>query len=397
MTPHALTERVDRDRLADDLWTLVNLPSPTGNEREAALALAEMLGRAGARVQLDERLPRSPNVIARLEGARRGRRLQLAGHIDHINLPHPPPQRRPDAISGRGSADMKNGLAGMVEVVRLLSEGGRDFAGELLATAYGLHEAPEGDSRGLLNLIADGIKGDAAIVFEDASAGQTRAIVAGKGQSIWTITLQREGGACHELRRPPAADDLLDAFIAVASALAGEARRLAAQSPEHALLGRPSLFLGQAHLGDFYNRSADHCSLQGTRRWNPDERLEDVRQSLSELLAAVPLPASVEIKTDWTFVGEAYTQDLQEPIVRAFRSACQTVLGCDAVPSGGAAVTDANRLVAVGRVPTVLCGFGSHGAHADCEFAQLSEMERSCRLALQTAINYLESSENSDG
>lgn len=39
--------KIDNARMADDLWTLVNIPSPTGDERCAALAFAEMLKKLG--------------------------------------------------------------------------------------------------------------------------------------------------------------------------------------------------------------------------------------------------------------------------------------------------------------------------------------------------------------
>ena len=38
-----LLEKVSVDRLGDDLWSLVSIPSPTGRERDAAFVYAEML------------------------------------------------------------------------------------------------------------------------------------------------------------------------------------------------------------------------------------------------------------------------------------------------------------------------------------------------------------------
>ena len=115
-----LIQEISRQRLADDIWTLVNIPSPTGHERRAALAYAEMMKAAGAEVEIDETLPDSPAVIGRLKGSRPGKTLQLAGHIDNIPVEHPAPERGRKTISGRGAADMKSGLSGILEVVRLL-------------------------------------------------------------------------------------------------------------------------------------------------------------------------------------------------------------------------------------------------------------------------------------
>ena len=177
-----ILQQISADRMAEDLWRLVNIASPTGKEREASVCFSEMLAEAGADVELDETIAESPNVIGRLKGNREGKTIQLAGHIDHIDVAHAAPKRDKDIISGRGAADMKNGLAGILEIVRVLKGTGCDFAGEILVTVYGLHEAAAGDSRGLFGLLDKGLKGNAAIVFEGPD---DKAAVMANGMGIW--------------------------------------------------------------------------------------------------------------------------------------------------------------------------------------------------------------------
>ena len=76
--------------------------------------------------------------------------------------------------------------------------------------------------------------------------------------------------------------------------------------------------------------------------------------------------------------------------VRALRAAYERVTGMPAGLAGIAAVTDANRLVGVGHVPTVLCGFESRTAHADREVVRVEKLREPCRVVLLTALNYLE-------
>ncbi|MFB3902454.1 MAG: hypothetical protein ACE15E_03310 [Acidobacteriota bacterium] len=97
---HPLQQKLNSYRLADNLWELVNIPSPTCNERDAAFAFARLLRQAGATVEIDESLPQSPSVIGRLRGSSPGPVLQLAGHLDHIDIPH---ARR--SVTPRRSAD----------------------------------------------------------------------------------------------------------------------------------------------------------------------------------------------------------------------------------------------------------------------------------------------------
>jgi acetylornithine deacetylase/succinyl-diaminopimelate desuccinylase-like protein len=279
---------------------------------------------------------------------------------------------------------MKAGLSCILEIVRLLAARPRRFDGELLVTVYGLHEAPLGHAEGLTRLIEQGVVGDAALVMEGPPEG---AVVCGKGQSIWTLTLEREGAACHELRRPGSADDLLDAALMAARALRAENGRLA--GIRHELLGAESLFIGQIHFGDFYNRSPAACTLQGTRRWHPDRRFEEVQTQLERLLDSAGLAGGIRKRIEWTFVGESYAVDPQEPIVRAFREAARELRGAEPALAGVSSVLDTSRLVPLGRVPAVPIDCDGATGHADSEFVRMPSVRDACALALATVLRYL--------
>ena len=384
-----IINRINLNRVAEDLWQLVKIPSPTGNERRAALAFAEMLERSGASVEVDETFPSSPAVIGRLSGNRPGRIFQLAGHIDHIDVPHAPPSRDDKFIRGRGSADMKNGLAAILETVRVLSETGRDFAGQILVTVYGLHEAPAGDSGSITRLIQKGIVGNAALVAESTHSAEGAIVVAGKGQSVWNVTITRSGQACHELNYPADAPGFFRACLSVARALDEQGAKLAGAESTWELLSPESLFTGQMHFGDFYNRVPASCTLQGTRRWHPDKKLADVRKEMDGVLASVSLPAGVSVTCDWMFVGESYAVDREDPVVRSQCRAIQSITGIVPEFKGVSVVTDANRLVPLGGVPTVLCGFDNEFAHADAEYVRMDRLLEPCRIMMLTALEYL--------
>ena len=124
-------DQIDRTRLAEGLWQMVNTPSPTGQERAMAVLFADLLREAGADVSLDETLPSSPNVIARVSGKTPGATFQLAGHLDHVNVPHSPPTRKQDRISGRGAVvcnTRSEDLSSLLD--RTVGPGGVDVAVE---------------------------------------------------------------------------------------------------------------------------------------------------------------------------------------------------------------------------------------------------------------------------
>jgi len=365
MTSAGLLSSIRMERVAEDIWTLVNVPSPTGREQKAAQAYAEMLRAAGAEVGPEEPDPRRPCVLARLKGNRPGRRILLAGHLDHIAVPHAAPARDARTISGRGSADMKSGLAAIVEILRLLSAAGRDFPGEIMVAAYGMHEAPIGDSSTLTHLIQRGIAADAAIVMESDHSNRDKAVVAGAGQCIWNLTLRRAEAACHELNRSPEADHLLECALRAAAALRAQDQFLRQSTAGHSLLRPESLFIGQMHYGDFYNRAPDVCTMQGTRRWHPGRSFDSVQKEIRELLSALPAFPGVTVQCDLRLTGDAYEVSPDESIVQALRLAWQTVTGTIMPLAGTSVVTDANRLAPLARIPTVLIGFDNEHFNED--------------------------------
>lgn len=95
-------------------------PCPPGRNAEGIQQfLAQQLAGLGAEVRTVPLYPGDPQVLARLRGRGGGRSLLLNGHVDvAATAPGEPwttppfqPARRGGRIYGRGTADMKGGLA----------------------------------------------------------------------------------------------------------------------------------------------------------------------------------------------------------------------------------------------------------------------------------------------
>ena len=185
-------------------------------------------------------------------------------------------------------------------------------------------------------------------------------------------------------------DGLLETALAVQERLRVWAGALAASGDGGYMLGSPSLFIGQIHYGDFYNRVPAAYTIQGTRRWLPDHSFGQVKADLADVVGSVPCAEGISVEIAWTFVGEAYAIDPQEPIVRHFRAAYQQLTGQPMELSGVTAVVDGARLVPWGGVPTILCAYDNRCAHADREIVTLENLRHPCRLTLLTLLNYLE-------
>ena len=142
----ALLNKVDRNSLVETASDLVNIPSPTGHEQEAAEYVARTFRRLGLQVSWQEVEDGRPNVLGRLEGVGGGKTLMFNGHLDTSYSGHEPWLRgiegfQPEAvvrdghIFGLGISNMKGALACYVEAVRALQDAGVRLQGDLLIAA----------------------------------------------------------------------------------------------------------------------------------------------------------------------------------------------------------------------------------------------------------------------
>jgi len=392
MKSEDIIKKIDISRISDDLWCLLKIPSPTGNERKAALRFAEMLSTTGSviEVELDETIFNSPCVIGRLRGNRPGKILQLAGHIDHIDVGHPEPERNGRVISGRGSCDMKYGLAGILELVRILQENNCDFPGEILVTIYGLHEEPKGHTKGIMTLIDKGIKGDAAIVMEGPS---DVAIVMNMGLARWDVVITQKGLVCHETVATKGRDDLLKTVLNVVNLLVEKNNDLRKKYKSYGLINRPeSLFIGQIHYGDFFNRVPNECRLQGTVRWHPNRSFAEIEEEMKNIFHSIEYQPEINIEYDLTFIGHSYEIDLEEPIVLSLLNSYKAIHKNELKIEGQTCVTDAQRLIKEGGVPAIIWGANLENAHKDYEFVELDKVHKVNQMIFHAAMDYLNNS-----
>jgi acetylornithine deacetylase len=139
------------------LQAAIRHPSITGAEATFAAYLAGLLNELGMdEVLVRDFLPGRPNVVAVKRGTGRGRRLMLIGHTDVVHVRGwrerwvSDPRQDPfgaaivdGAIWGRGSADLKAGIAMAIEALRALTVAGTPLAGDLVLAFVGDEESGE--------------------------------------------------------------------------------------------------------------------------------------------------------------------------------------------------------------------------------------------------------------
>lgn len=202
-----------REALLRRTLQLVDVPSVSRDEA----ALAEAVRRA---VPLP--LRHDDDLTLLYETPRAGRPLVLlAGHLDTVpaqgNLPG---RRRDDVVRGLGAADMKGGLAVMVELARWAAETRPALAVDLAFLFFPREELSAGESA-LPAFLASGLVDDAALVV--VLEPTANAIQAGCLGHI-TATLAFEGTSGHSAR-PWLADNAIDRAVHGLAGLVGRPPR----------------------------------------------------------------------------------------------------------------------------------------------------------------------------
>ena len=353
-------------------------------EGRVARVLADVLGAWGFDVTVREAAPGRPNVIARLGGARGGRSLMLNGHIDVVGvegMTHAPwdPVVRDGRIYGRGSSDMKAGVAAMcAAAVRAATASGGALDGEIIVTGV---VDEEYSSLGTRALVSDGVRADAAIVTEPTGL---KIMPAHKG-FVWVDVLVH-GRAAHGSRWDVGVDAIRNAGLLLAALDTVNADLL--PSREHPLLGRPSLHASTIEGGIGLSTYPDKCRFTIERRTIPGETTAAVMAEIEDAFARVRARRPA-LEADVSMIFEQPPSDVstEAPIVRALDGALRAC-GEEVNVTGMSAWTDAAILNEAG-IPAICFGPGDIGlAHAAEEYVRVEEIERATLVLAALAMEW---------
>jgi acetylornithine deacetylase/succinyl-diaminopimelate desuccinylase-like protein len=152
---------VDRDRLVDTASRLVNVPSFTGDEEEAARLMVELYESLGLQVQWQQVEDGRANALGIWPGAGGGKSLMFNGHLDTSYSGREPwlrsvPGFQPHAFErdgrlyGLGISNMKGAVACYVEAVRALQEADVRLRGDVLIAAVcgEIEKTQQGEAQG---------------------------------------------------------------------------------------------------------------------------------------------------------------------------------------------------------------------------------------------------------
>jgi acetylornithine deacetylase len=279
-------------------------------------------------------------------------------------------------IYGRGSSDMKSGIAAMCAAAAKAADAALD--GEVIVTAV---VDEEYESIGTRAMLERGIRADAAIVAEPTRL----AIMPAHLGFVW-IDITTHGRAAHGSRWDLGVDAIRHCGLVLAEIDRIDRDEL--PKVRHPLLGRPSVHASLIGGGTGMSTYPDRCTVRIERRTIPGETPESVRRELEGAVALVATRRpTFRADVDVTFSQAPSDVAVDAPIVRALGDAIRS-RGESLRVEGMTAWTDAALLNAAG-IPAICFGPGDIGlAHAAEEYVMVDEIERATEIMSQLAIHW---------
>ncbi|WP_435022365.1 M20 family metallopeptidase [Tundrisphaera sp. TA3] len=315
-----------------------------------------------------ERITVSPgrdNLLARYDAPDSRRTILFDAHQDTVptdgmTIPAWTPDVVGGRLYGRGSCDIKGGMAAMLlAFARLVRERPAGSASVVMACTVDEEYTHTGSDH--LALWPHGA--DFAIVAEPTGL---EIVDRHKGAVRWKI--RADGVACHS-STPHLGDNAIYRMATVVSSLARHACELAGMPPVP-MLGTPSLSVGRIEGGVSANVVPDRCEIDIDRRLlpgeTPDAAVDRVRAALGDLRGLTFLPPWVKMPA----LGPRADDPWLAPIREAMAGALGREPGVIGVPYG----TDAGPLNQAG-LPCYVVGPGDIAqAHTKDEWIELDQV-----------------------
>jgi len=331
---------------------IVDIESVSGNEARLADRIEAALGHCGHLEVVRD----GDTVIARTRVGRR-ERVVIAGHIDTVPVAGNLPSRVEDGlVYGRGTCDMKGGVAVMLAVAVAMTAPARD-----VTWIFYDHEEVESEANALTRLARTGpelLAGDFAVLMEPSNAR-----VEGGCQGTLRFTVTTRGRAAHSARAWKGHNAIHDAADVLS-----RLRDHVGEKPEvdglHFHEGLNAVAVSGGIAG---NIIPDSCTIAVNYRFSPHRSVEQAKEYCRSVLDGYEL----------SFVDAAAgaRPGLDRP------AAAEFVAAVGGQPSAKFGWTDVARFSQLG-IPAVNFGPGNpEKAHADDEFCPIDDLYK-CRDAL---------------
>jgi succinyl-diaminopimelate desuccinylase len=348
--------------------------NPPGNEAAVARLLGGQLEGAGFRVREHQLAPNRLSLIATIDG-KGDAPICFTGHLDTVPLGETPWTRDPwqaeiseGKLYGRGSSDMKGGIAAIVEAATILARLPDRPALMLVFTA-----SEETGCQGAIALTqSDLLQHASAIIVAEPTSNYP---YIGHRGALW-LKATFQGRTAHGSMPHlgiNAVKHAADAIVALNHLALGDAT--------HETLGTTSLNIGYCRGGQNINSVPDTAEIGLDIRTTPPNDHADMRKSICSHLPHSPhVECLMDLQGFFTPPDDPWVQ-------RTFRAVEDVCGGAAITPKGAPYITDGSVLKpALGNPPTIVIGPGSlEQAHKTDEFCEIERLEEAVELFVRIA------------
>ena len=385
-----LNRFIRKKDLVDLTIRLIQTPTenPPGNEKVAARLLKPLLSKMG----FNTRILLSPNgrwnLIAEKRWGGSGKTLIFNGHLDVVPVGdlsrwnYPPFQGKLSRgrIFGRGSSDMKGGIASFIHALSMIDR----LKPPLRQGTVILHLVSDEESHGHqgMGFLAqrEKIQADAVLVGEPTDL---QPVICQKG-ALW-LRILTVGKSAHG-SRPILGVNAIEKMMKLIDRF-----NFMPFEKEHPLLGKPTLSIGTIHGGTKVNVVPDRCEIEADRRMLPGERKEDVLREIREILDPLgPRDPLFQYRLEEIDFAEPSEVDPGEEIVKTGVKAIQTVMGKKPQLRGFSGFTDSRFYTNQCHIPTLIFGPGGvDQSHTTNESVEVDALVHAAHIYATILMDYL--------
>jgi acetylornithine deacetylase len=350
-----------------------------GETTAAAFIMEWFRQRAFELHRIEDRSGR-PSIVAIARGTGAGRTLLFDGHLDTVGVqgydgdPFAP-RIENGRLFGRGSQDMKSGVAAMMIAADRAARA--RLAGDVIVACVADEEYASIGTEAIARLF----KADAAIIPEPTGLAVT---IAHKG-FVWFDVLVK-GRAAHGSRPDLGIDAIVKTgkFLVV---LDQEDRRLRSLAP-HPLLGTPSVHASLIQGGQELSSYPAECMTRIERRTVPGETPETVDAHLRSMLNRLEAQdADFNATLTRGLARNPMEVPSDAPIVPILLAAATNRLGRVPTIEGMSGWTDCALLADAG-IPSILFGPTGAGLHGETEYVEIESVDAVADILFETAVAF---------
>ncbi|MDF7672852.1 ArgE/DapE family deacylase [Lactobacillus sp. ESL0701] len=316
-------------------------------------------------------------------------KLGFSGHMDVVNLGNREAWRddpfsgklydNDTKMYGRGTTDMKSGLAGMIATLLSLLEDNVPLTGELrllmsVGEETGQWGAEELTKEGFIDDL------DVIVIGEDSNLDIS---YSNNGDIDYTVTSYGKVAHSAQLNVLNAIDNMTD-FIQLAN------QKLRHLPKVHEKLGPVLHNITMISGGDQVNSMPDKVVARGNIRINPFYTVKDIQTILENVINEVNQMPQHHFELQYDYLGEAVSGDENNEYVQAAQKLLENILKRPVNLFTESGTTDASKFVNSPSAPTMFSiGPGNDSCHQVDEYVDIPDYLAATEFYEQFAKKYL--------